>query len=234
MSQLYYVTTSTTSNPILDLLKKTVEEKNENIIVFGLDLNRPIGWQSKGKVKGNFGLKLQYFYDFISDKERKDDDIVLCCDAFDVLYIGNKEEVLKRYLAFNMPIVFGSETNCHPDKAKEKEYKDRKQKFPFLNSGLFIGRIWAFRELFKNYVFNDSESDQRFYTNHFLTRPDLIALDYKNSLFLNCYSLNKKDITLESKNLVRYGDATPQFLHCNGNAKDTLLPNFVKIFKNFQ
>jgi len=222
MPDLHYITVATKAHPMLELLQKTVALKGERIDALGIELNRSIGWQSHC----NFGIKLKLVREYIQNPDLKDDDILLFSDAFDILYIGNKDEIVKRYESFQTPIVFGAETNCSPDPAVAERYPDRNRRFPYLNSGLYIGRVWAFRELHANYSYQDGDDDQRYWTAHFLARPDLIALDYNNVLFLNCFSLNPDTIHMESDTLVRFEGADPLFLHFNGSAKDCFLDRF--------
>jgi hypothetical protein len=228
MSNFYYITVSTKPHPILELLEKSVKEKKEKVDILGIELNKSIGWNGETST-GHFGLKLRLFWEYVMHPRLNKNDIVLFSDAFDVLYFGTQKEIIKRYLEFNKPIVFGAEAGCWPDPSVKKKYKDTSHRFSFLNSGLFIGRVWAFRELHADYKFNDAEDDQRYWTKKYLSRPSLFALDYNNKLFLNCYTVKKEEINIVSKSCAKFGKATPMFLHFNGDTKSTLLePHFAR------
>jgi hypothetical protein len=152
-----------------------------------------------------------------------DDEIILFTDAYDVYYSGDEETMLKRYLEFDKPIVFGAEQFCHPDKERAQEYprENSSHYFPYLNSGAFIGRAAALRSCMQDYKYDDAEDDQRFWTTQYLKRPHLITLDHSNKLFLNCAGVNPDEVTVG-----KFRDATPQVVHANGDEKNAYLKPF--------
>jgi hypothetical protein len=215
--KFYYITIATKPHPILDNIKKRIEKQKESIIVLGKQENRYIGWQSSG----NFGIKLKEVHSFIIRPELNDNDIVLFTDAYDVIYCGNQTEIIKRYLEFNKPIVFGCETTCNPDPKQEKNYKFKDTVFPYLNSGLFIGRVSALRQCIGKYKYNDRHDDQFYWTLQFFNKPELITLDYNNSIFLNTYGMNHTEIQYDGKTAI-YKSSNPLIVHVNGPDKSEL------------
>lgn len=213
----YYITVATQSHPILHNIVNRIEQKEENIYILGLHEKRPIGWNAKG----NFGVKLKEVRNFIFKEELKEQDIVLFTDAYDVIYTGSLLETANRYLKMNSPIVFGCETTCNPDPEKALEYKKRDVQFPYLNSGMFIGSVKALRECMKEYQYNDNDDDQRFWTTQFFNRPDMIMLDYENTIFLNTYGINIEDICWNRQQCI-YNNKNPMFVHVNGPDKSDL------------
>lgn len=214
-SNFYYITVATKPHPVLTNLQKKVERMNETLIVLGESENRSIGWDARG----NFGIKLREFSNFINKPELCNDDIVLFTDAFDVAYFGNKTEIVKRFREFENPIVFGCEKYCFPDPQNCDKYTDRDgREFPYLNSGMFIGYVWAFRLCISNYVYNDADDDQRFWTHMFFEKPELIELDYDNRLFLNMNDIDMNEFSY-LVNTVFYQDRNPLFIHDNGPDK---------------
>lgn len=213
----YYITIATKPHIILEKIKQRVESQDESIIVLGQHENRPIGWQSTG----NFGIKLKEVQDFIMRNDIKHDDIVLFTDAYDVIYGGSRDEIIRRFLAFDKPIIFGCEKYCNPDPRLETQYKFRDTEFPFLNSGLFIGRVWALCQCMEKYKYNDKHDDQFFWTLQFLNKPDLIGLDYQNSLFLNTAGISANDIGWDGRSATYHGK-NPLFVHINGPDKSDL------------
>jgi len=191
------------------------------------------------------GLKLKLFYDFIMIPEINDNEIVLFIDAYDVFYSGNASETLKRYNELlsknNKPIIFGAECCCYPDASKSSLYPKTSSAFRFLNSGLFMGKIWAFRECMSDYIYDDDVNDQLWWTEMFLGEKGkrLIQLDYDCSLFLNCVWIDEKELTYEydektSDLKVFYSKIkTPQFVHGNGPSKRLIEPFLLKKNKNF-
>ena len=217
-SRFCYITIATKPHPILENIKLRAESQGETLTVLGEQENRYIGWQSNG----NFGIKIKEVYQFLGRMDLDDNDIVLFTDAYDVIYCGNREQIVKRYLKLNKPIVFGAEKFCNPDPARASEYKNVDCEFPFLNSGLFIGRVWALRLCMMDYVFHDAHDDQRFWTDKFFENPDLITLDYANSLFLNTVGISVKEILWNGRHCI-YKGRNPQFIHVNGPDKNDLL-----------
>ena len=217
-SEFYYITVSTRPHPILDKLKQKVAENGESITVLGESDTRFIGWQ--GSV--NFGVKLREVSNFIRQVELNDGDIVLFTDAYDVAYFGNKKEIIGHFLEFEKPIVFGCEKVCHPDPELSVKYTNTDFEFPYLNSGLFIGYVWALRKCFSDYVYQDSEHDQRYWTTQYLEKNNnLIELDYMNGIFLNTVEIDTKKLEVIN-GVARYNQRQPIFVHVNGPDKSLI------------
>jgi len=214
----YYITVATRPHPVLDKLKKQVSENGETITVLGEKENRAIGWQHKQ----NFGVKLREVYDFLQQPHLNTNDIVLFTDAYDVAYCGNRDDIIRRYYTCIKPIIFGAERQCNPDPNRAGEYTTNiNTEFPYLNSGMFIGRVWALRKCMANYQFNDNDDDQRFWTTQFFQNPDLIELDYQNLLFLNIVDIDMRFFTMIN-NTAWYKSANPLFVHDNGPVKNLI------------
>ena len=225
---LHYITVATKPHCILDKLVETTTNENIHMHVLGKEENRWIGWQSKG----NFGIKLKSVYDFLQNREPgtlSDLDIVLFTDAYDVICCGKHDEIISRYEKLDMPIIFGAEKQCNPDPWRADNYGSGKngKEFPFLNSGMFIGRVWALRLCMLSYKYNDNDDDQRFWTTQFLEHPFMIGLDYKNDLFLNTADIDMGRVVYDPiKNRAFYNSNTgfknPLFIHVNGPDKNDL------------
>lgn len=213
----YHITIATKPHPILDNIINKINENKEYIYVLGANENRNIGWNDKA----NFGVKLREVHDFIFKSSIQNEDIVLFTDAYDVIYAGNHVEIVKRFINMNTPIVFGSETTCNPDPDKANMYTNKNVKFPYLNSGMFIGIVGALRECMKNYVYEDKHDDQRFWTQKFFEYPKLFTLDYENQLFLNTYGIDIENINL-NKHQIEYENKNPMIVHVNGPDKNDL------------
>jgi hypothetical protein len=214
-----YITIATRPSRILDKIREKIIKNNETIIVLGEKENRIIGWENKQ----NFGLKLSLVKQFLDSNEMLPNNIVLFTDAYDVIYCGNQKEIVEKYLSFHTPIVFGSEKYCNPDPHREKQYLKKDSEFPFLNSGLYIGRAWALKNCLKNYEYNDDDDDQRFWTTQLFENPDLISLDYSNELFLNTVGIDMQYFMWDKeKHMAMYKDKIPQFIHINGPDKSLL------------
>jgi len=216
MSKLYYITVATKPHPVLDKIKERVKSNKEKIYVLGLHENRTIGWEGHQ----NFGVKLREVSDFLKGPFLDPEDIVLFTDAYDVVYCGTQREIEQRYEKLNKPIIFGCEKQCNPDPKRASEYKFTDTEFPYLNSGMFIGKVWALRKCILEYKYNDKDDDQRFWTTCFFENPDLIGLDYKNELFFNTVDMDERFFILDKEeNIAVYKGATPIFVHVNGPDK---------------
>jgi procollagen-lysine,2-oxoglutarate 5-dioxygenase 2 len=217
MDKFYYITIATKPHPVLENIKKKVAENNETLTVLGGHENRLIGWEGTG----NFGIKLREVSDFLKNDYLQPNDIVLFSDAYDVAYCGNKADIIERYLAMKAPIVFGSETCCNPSPALKTHYLIRNFEFSYLNSGLFIGRVWALRKCILDYKYNDNDDDQLYWTRQYLKHIDLIKLDYENSLFLNTFDMDMSKFKWDGKTAL-YKGRNPLFVHINGPEKSMI------------
>jgi hypothetical protein len=216
-SKIYYITVATKPHPVLYRIKEKVKRNGEQIIVLGEEENRYIGWQSTQ----NFGVKLREVYQFLQRPELNPNDVVLFTDAYDVAYGGNKTEIVSRYYTFIKPIIFGCETQCSPDPVRASNYPVQNIEFPFLNSGMFIGRVWALKQCMLGYQYNDNDDDQRFWTTQFFAHPELIELDYENKLFLNTVDIDMKWFTWNGRSAC-YKYKNPIFIHVNGPDKSLI------------
>jgi procollagen-lysine,2-oxoglutarate 5-dioxygenase len=219
--KLYYITVATKPHPVLDRIKQQVKQNGEQIIVLGENENRYIGWQANQ----NFGIKLREVRNFLQKPELNPNDVILFTDAYDVAYSGNITEIARRFYYYTKPIIFGGETQCSPDPEKASFYSNTTYEFSYLNSGMFIGRVWALRQCIISYEFNDNDDDQRYWTSKFLKHPELIELDYKNKLFLNTVDIDMSRFSWNGK-VGWYKLNSPIFIHVNGPDKsliDTLV-----------
>jgi hypothetical protein len=220
MNKLFYITIATKPHPVLDKIKERVEKNGETIHILGGQENRQIGWEGQQ----NFGVKLREVSDFLKTDTLKSDDIILFTDAYDVVYSGTQREIIERFEKMNKPIIFGAEKYCNPDPDREENYKFKDTEFPYLNSGMFIGRVWALRKCILDYQYNDNDDDQRFWTTMFFENPDLIGLDYINELFLNTVGMHERFFFLDKDDLIAtYKVSNPMFVHVNGPYKKELL-----------
>ena len=217
---LFYITIATKPHRVLDKIIANVKKNKEDIEVLGLSENRLIGWEGHQ----NFGVKLRELYNYVNRPTLHPNDVVLFTDAYDVAYLGDQKEILRRYKMFSKPIVFGAERSCHPDPDRASLYKfpiDNMPEFPFLNSGMIIGRVGALRKCMKGYQYDDRHDDQRFWTTVFFENPDLIELDHENLLFLNAADMEMEDFDWNKKT-VWYKRRNPLFVHINGPDKSMI------------
>lgn len=202
----------------LKRLKEQIAESDVDFTVLGMDDSINFGWENKGK---NFGFKLKTFHEYL--KTSNPDDIVVFIDLFDVLFYGNKEEIISRYNKFNSKAVFSSEYFCHPFPKLAKEYPPTDSQYKYLNSGTFMGQAGYLLKMMNKYPYTVEDDDQGYWTRIFLSEKETedIKLDYKNEIF-NCTAgklfdiepvtigENRRVLNITSRN-------TPNFIHFNGN-----------------
>jgi len=169
-ARMYYMTVATKSHPVLEKIQEKMYLEGQILHVRDLQEN---------------GNKLEEIYTFLQQEQLNDKDIVLFTEAQDVALIRPQKEIMKRYKEFHTPIVFGAEKISQ----RASEYKSQDGYFPYLNSGVFIGRVWALRTCMENYTHGDP---QQFWTEKYFQYPDLITLDTNAKLFLSCNGIDKK------------------------------------------
>lgn len=133
-------------------------------------------------------LKIQLLYDAIKDLDNN--EIILCSDAFDVLYLAGEQQILEKFLTFNGKIVFGAEKLYSHHYPKYKNFWDtigEKYDYKYLNSGTFIGYQKDILTMLTN-ILNTSKnytesSDQKLYGKYVVKNPDKVVLDYTAKLF---------------------------------------------------
>jgi len=216
-TKLHYITVATKPHEVLEKIKQRLDSQQETITVLGAEEDRYIGWHAAG----NFGIKLKVVQEFLQREDLDDHDIVLFTDAYDVIYYSNFAEILKRYNEYATPIVFGCEKFCNPVPSYEQFYKIKDTEFPYLNSGMFIGRVYELRLCMSSYKYEDKHDDQVFWTIQYINHRHFITLDYENRLFLNTVGLDINDVYV-TENGCFYKDKNPLFLHVNGPVKTDL------------
>ena len=159
-----------------------------------------------------------------------DSDIIMFSDAYDVLVIQHASLVLDRFLSFEADIVVNAEANQFPENQLDlkKLFDLQPSKWRYLNSGCFIGYVWAVREMM-DFIsksipetgFDEHHMDQllmqQFYAFEAAHRRVRMCLDTRTSIFAPLM-MTEADFDLE-----RYGvrnRATGHFpcvLHANGD-----------------
>ena len=122
-----------------------------------------------------------------------EDDVVLFMDGYDTFLVKTPQEILERFLGFNVDILFGAEDNFWPPK---KDLQDRfDSKFPrehykYLNSGQYIGRAGALRNFFSRagWLYDmeaEGLDDQQYCQTELLATTLKVALDHEAYIFQN-------------------------------------------------
>ena len=188
------------------LLKESTQCLDINLIVLGCN-----GFLDKIPVLKGFLTSLP------------SEDIVVCTDGYDALYIKPEEEIVSRFKSFNCPIVFSGEKGCfhHLPMSKVRfESLAPKDLYPYLNSGLMVGCVGAVRSMLDIALSHMQEvrtdfkcatetvgffNDQTIYGWYLSQNPELATIDSTGRLFWTL-SEEKNNITryaVISRNCVR-------------------------------
>jgi hypothetical protein len=207
---------------------------NENFLrlansamVHGIHITPLVSRQKIGHGQG-FGMKIKMLSDYIRGK--KDADIVMFVDGYDVLLTGTGKEITDAYISFRRrygnKAIFSAEYYCWPDGQKAKQYPEVKDSpYKYLNSGTYISSVGTLKQILEktNIDIHSEEfkkfDDQRFYTDLYLQNQNLIVLDTHNKIF-NCLAGATQD--LELRNGRWYNTKTQSFplvFHGNGGAE---------------
>ena len=151
-----------------------------------------------------------------------DNDVVLFTDAYDVFFVTDLDNIVRRYMDFSVEILFSAEKACWPDESMAEKHPPAETDYKFLNSGGFIGRVGALKDLFSEELLASDDDQlyiQRIWT--YDTSRWSMALDYEQYIF----QTNESNLTIRNKQL--WNDFTgcyPAIYHGNGGiaAKATL------------
>ena len=217
---IHYVVVSTKDTPELHRLLNSGKKFGWDIDVLGLEMNTD-EFKHTNIHNRNFEIKLYLIKDYL--KKLNDNDLLLLSDAWDVLVIGTKEQVLEKYKKFNMPIVVSAEKMCWPDKDRASQYNTLQEAFPYLNSGGYIGTVKALKTVFENYNNEKIVDDQRFWTDMYFKYKDLIVLDTKAEIFISLMKTDVNNYKFENSVFTYKETGTnPLIIHGNGWQKDKL------------
>lgn len=229
---IHYVTVSTKQNNILDILIKSVEENGDKLTILESAHNNSIAKEVilDGVRVINRRFKIDCFKHYISNNNLSENDIVLFTDGYDVGIQSPLSKIKKDFLNnFSKPIVFSAEPNCYPDgKLAHLFPKKHKGGNNYLNSGMCIGKVWAFKKILN--IIDDETiitCDQLWWSKTFLSNQDLIELDYNRVLFLNLVLIHSYDLDKTEQGLI-FQNVKSSVVHGNGRAKMTFYLMFIK------
>ena len=112
-----------------------------------------------------------------------DEDVVLFTDGYDVFYADNLETITERYEQMDADIVFSAEAVCWPEEELAPNFPNLNEPYPYLNSGTYIGKAKALKELLSYDELADDGDDQLFVQKAFLENIYDIKLDYEHYIF---------------------------------------------------
>lgn len=157
----------------------------------------PIG---EGETFTDYTCKIDWFFDAL--QQLPPDDIVLCTDAHDVLYLQNEKQIRDKFIRFDCDILYAAERwPSHQNKStlqKQQEIYEHigtNSPYKFLNSGTVIGYAAPLLKMMQTIKTFDPKSiefckcladtacDQSMVSKYVSEHPENIKLDYNAELF---------------------------------------------------
>ena len=145
-----------------------LEQSSERHGINFLNLGHGVEWRGGSMSETGGGQKINLVRSHV--QSLPDDDLVLFCDAYDVIIADNLETIVERFLGFDCDILFAAERDCWPDRGLEKKFKETGTPYRYLNSGLYMGKVEALKKFFHRDL-DDAEDDQLWSQLAFLSGP---------------------------------------------------------------
>ena len=149
-----------------------------------VNLGKNVVWEGLSMKGQGGGHKINLVKEYLKDK--RDSDVFIFLDGYDTFLTDSTDEIISRYMEFSQDIVFSSERFCWPDEGLASELRatnvNQDTPYQYLNSGMYIGRVGALKELFKKPIQN-YEDDQLYVQKEYLTGNHSIACDVESYIF---------------------------------------------------
>jgi uncharacterized protein with PIN domain len=140
---------------------------------------------------GKFNGKNLWLYEKVCELD--ENEIVVCTDSFDVIYLTNADEIKQKFLKMNTKIVYSAECLYNHQDSKFLEYYKKLGKgkhYKYLNSGALIGYAKNIKDKFE-VIFNYSQTEidesvsynQGRVGKYIAENPNKVKLDYDCEIF---------------------------------------------------
>ncbi|VBB31903.1 unnamed protein product [Acanthocheilonema viteae] len=175
MPSLLVVTVATEETDGLKRLKRTADANDIRLKIFGMGEK----WQGGNtRIEQGGGQKIRILRKSLEEYKDRNDLIILFVDAYDVIFWGNEEQILRKFFTFfdGFRVVFSSEPFCWPNKNLAPKYPLVNFGCRYLNSGVFMGfapEIWS---LINYKDVEDNDDDQLYYTHLYLDEKIRVSL----------------------------------------------------------
>ncbi|XP_004929891.1 procollagen-lysine,2-oxoglutarate 5-dioxygenase isoform X1 [Bombyx mandarina] len=229
--EVVVLTVATDDNHGLERFLRSAKVYNIDVEVLGKgeewsggDMNFPGGGQKVILLKNRLEKLMK------ADNKEK---IILFTDSYDVMFLGNLDEIVKKFKSFpDTRVLFSAEQFCWPDAKLATQYPNIEVVSPYLNSGGFIGYLPEIYEIINSNPIKDKDDDQLYYTKIYLDK-DLreslkITLDHKSEIFQNLNGA-LSDVQLRANTTEEWPyienvvtKLRPLIVHGNGPVKNTL------------
>eukprot|EP00811_Abedinium_folium_P035290 NODE_8095_length_1523_cov_13.472779.p1 GENE.NODE_8095_length_1523_cov_13.472779~~NODE_8095_length_1523_cov_13.472779.p1 ORF type:complete len:415 (+),score=118.40 NODE_8095_length_1523_cov_13.472779:106-1350(+) len=180
--RLHLITYSNTVDPRLSLSLGSAQRFGMYPVVVGL------GLQAEWAVGLSAMANMLRDYIFNSTEA---DDLVMFFDAFDVVFQAREAAIVDKYLELEAregrTLFYNAESHCSSKRVSE--YPPSSLPWRYLNSGIYIGRSYTLRDVFRyalpeHLVDRDGKPErlQNWHTDYFLDHQNSTTLDYKCEL----------------------------------------------------
>lgn len=213
-SDLKIITVATDDNEPLQRFKKSCNNYGLNYKILGLNEEWKGGDMKNGR---GGGMKLNLLKKELKDYDN--DDIILFTDSYDVIFLSDANEIIKKYNNFDKQLIFAGEKSCWPDTSLENIFTDDSE-YKYINSGGFIGKVSLILELL-NIDFKDDYDDQLLIHQRYLEFKDKIGIDIECNIFQTSSEDIKNDIKIDyGKNRITNTIYNTKPCHYHGNGGD--------------
>ena len=169
------------------------------------------------------GIKVNLLRKALEDEDPN--TLVMFLDGYDTFINTDAKTLQERFLGFNCDVVFSAERDCWPDTNLASEYPPSDTIFKYLNSGTFIGRAGAIKNLIQEEIQN-SDDDQRYYTKKFLSGRHDIKLDTECYIF----QCNYEDTQIVRRHLYNPSTGCYSCVY-HGNGGPNVKPLFDRLYE---
>ncbi len=151
-----------------------------------------------GSAWGGYTDKLRAFDEHLAGLPAA--DVAMFVDAYDTVFVADAAEIIERFEAYGAALVFSGERGLWPegDAWIADLYAKTGSPFRFVNSGAYMGRVGALRDMLAAPAddrghrdalgrWHEGADDQRFLTTFYLQNTERVALDRRQRIFANLF-----------------------------------------------
>jgi hypothetical protein len=193
-----------------------------------------LGWHQEWR---GLMTKPRRFREFLR-KGHQQGEVLIVCDAWDVIFTVHPDEIVDAYRKFNVPIVFNAERNCFPRGDLADQFPDPGTPWRYLNSGFMVGTPEAILTLLESMnldaIPDDHQlpdgswfnpNDQEHFTLAYLAQPVKMALDTKAEMCMTGHGTTLQELDFSKPRIRNLITGTePMAFHFNGGSKNDLQP----------
>jgi hypothetical protein len=219
-SRLTILTVATDNDGYLPILKDQMDKDNVNYKIIGY-----------GEKWGGWTWRTDKILKYINESHQPE-DIIMVIDGYDVLYVGDEDNIMKKYRSFNTDVVFGVELNDSVEYSYvshyiafpiEKKYFATNNKY-VKNGGSYIGTAKSLIKLYqlmKEYSIKTGITDDQYALNNISLEGISHKIDNEGQIFWIWHPYG----TMEFINMMLYN-------HYPGIAPGIVMKNGRPIFSN--